>query len=377
MTGDIPEPQSSGTLQEPAGANPFAGSTPNDLAREARELALCMQTLPLAYGSPIGTGRLRAHPEDFEVEEDIGFEPAGSGEHLWLWIEKRGLNTEQVARALAKLAGVPLRDIGFAGLKDRHAVTRQWFTLPFPAKRELPASWVAEGWRVCRQCRHTRKLRRGALAGNRFLILLRDVAADASALQARLTAIAATGVPNYFTEQRFGTDNLADAAKFFAEGRANVSRHQRGILLSSARSALFNVVLAHRVRAACWRALLPGEAVQLAGSNSFFVAEHIDGDLEARLGANDIAPTGPLWGRGGLQTASTAADLESQVLASYPAFRAALEKAGLDAARRALVAYPQNLSWEHDPAARTLRLRFSLPSGSYATGIVREALEYR
>lgn len=360
-----------------ASADPQAGLNHGELAREARELAERMQTLPRTYATPVGSGILRAHHEDFVVEEDVGAEPSGSGEHLWLWIEKRGLNTEQVARALAKLAGVPVRDIGFAGLKDRHAIARQWFSVPFAAARELPESWAGAGWTVLQQQRYGRKLRRGTLAGNRFIITLREVTADAAELQSRLANVAAGGVPNYFTEQRFGFDNLGDAAKLFAGQRSNISPHQRGLLFSAARSALFNVVLAQRVQTGSWCALLCGDAVQLAGSKSFFVATDIDAELEARLQAKDIAPTGPLWGRGRPLTQASAAAFEQQVLAPYPAFLAGLEHARLDQARRSLVVFPRDFLWRHDPCECTLSLRFTLPAGAYATAVVREIVEYR
>jgi len=359
-----------------ASAGQESGLNPTELAREARNLAERMQTLPRAYAAPVGSATLRAQPADFVVEEELGFEPSAAGEHLWLWIEKCGLNTEQVARALAKLAAVPLRDIGFAGLKDRHAITRQWFSVPWAAGREIVAGWAGEGWTVLRQQRHGRKLRRGTLAGNRFTILLREMTATTAALQSRLAAIAAGGVPNYFTEQRFGYDNLGDAAKLFAGQRACISPHQRGLLFSAARSALFNVVLAQRVQVGTWRTLLAGDAVQLAGSNSFFVATEIDAPLEARVQAKDIAPTGPLWGRGRPLNQGAAAAFEQQILAAYPAFSAGLVHAGLDQARRSLVVFPQDFSWQQDASARSLTLRFVLPAGAYATAVVREIVEY-
>lgn len=351
-------------------------SLPRELAREARELAECMQSLPQAYVGPVGTGVLRARPEDFVVEEIMGFDPSGDGAHLWLWVEKCGLNTDQVARALAKLAGVPGREVGFAGLKDRHAITRQWFSVPWAMKRELPSRWAGTGWHVCRVARHPRKLRRGTLSGNRFLITLRECVLDEAMLPTRLAQIATDGVPNFFTEQRFGTDNLSDAAKLFAGRNTAISHHLRGILFSAARAALFNLVLARRVQTGCWRTLLPGEAVQLRGSNSFFVATEIDTDLEARLHTRDIVPTGPLWGNGGLQSQATAAELELDVLRAFPGFRAGLEYARLDPARRTLVVYPQDFTCHHDPVSRSLTLQFGLTSGAYATGLLRELVQY-
>lgn len=366
MTDDAPNEASPGV------ASNHDQSLPRELAREAGELAQCMQSLPLAYTGTVGTGVLRARPEDFVVEEVMGFDPCGDGAHLWLWVEKRGLNTDQVARALAKLAAVPPREVGFAGLKDRHAITRQWFSVPWAIKRELPSAWAGDGWQVCRQSRHARKLRRGTLAGNRFLITLRECIVDEALLTTRLAEIAARGVPNYFTEQRFGSDNLRDVARLFAGQGGAISHHLRGILLSAARAALFNVVLSRRVRTGCWRSVLPGDAVQLCGSNSFFVATDFNAELASRLDAGDIVPTGPLWGKGGLQSQSAAAQLELDVLQAFPSFCAGLEQARLDPARRALVVYPQNLTCQYDLTEHALHFGFGLPAGAYATGVMRE-----
>ncbi|WP_052101248.1 tRNA pseudouridine(13) synthase TruD [Novilysobacter arseniciresistens] len=335
--------------------------------------------LPRAHGPAVLAARIRATPEDFRVDELPGFEPSGSGEHLLLEIEKRGMNTAFAARHIAAWAGVPESAIGYAGLKDRHAVTRQRFSVHLP-RRVAPdsAGFDIEGepeyLRLLRHDWHSRKLPRGALAGNRFVLVLRDAQGDRAAVEARLQAMAARGVPNYFGEQRFGRggDNLTHALAMFAGRR--VGREQRGLLLSAARSAAFNRVLAARVEAGDWdTGMVEGEVWMLDGSRSVFGPEPLDAALAARVAAFDIHPTGPLWGRGELRSAGRVAALEHAMLAdgAWPRVRDGLEKAGLKQERRALRLRPDALAWAW-PSPDTLRLEFALPPGTYATVVLAE-----
>ena len=262
-----------------------------------------MTVLPCAHGAQMLSARIREQPEDFFVEELPGFEPSGAGEHLLLTVEKRGMNTAFAARVLAQWAGVDESAIGYAGLKDRHAVTRQRFTVWLPKKvaPEL-ATLQVDGLRVLDHAWHARKLPRGALAGNRFVLRLRAVDGDRTAIEERLRTIAARGVPNYFGEQRFGRrgDNVAQAVAMFAGRR--VRREERSVLLSAARSELFNRVLAARVANGSWDAALDGEAWMLDGSRSVFGPEPFNDALQARLDAFDIHPSGPLRGAGPLRS---------------------------------------------------------------------------
>jgi len=329
--------------------------------------------LPYAYGTPSATAVLRRTPEDFQVEEELGFEPEGEGEHLWLWIEKRGINTDQVARRLGKIAGVRQGDVSYAGLKDRHAVTRQWFSVHLPkGDVAFAAHWGDAEWRVLRAAKARRKIRRGSLHGNRFIIALRDAQGDRRDIEARLDRIAARGVPNYFGEQRFGRDNL-QRAEAMARGELRVAdRHLRGIYLSSLRSALFNAVLARRVRDDTWDRALPGEALNLDGSRSFFVADHVDESIVARLAQGDIHPTGPLWGKGEPPSHGEALALEQFVIAECPAiWKQGCAAAGMEQERRPLRLMARRLirRWHVDDV---LSLEFSLPAGCYATALIRE-----
>lgn len=330
------------------------------------------QQWQFAFGRPAATGRLRSRPEDFRVDEELGFEPDGSGEHVLLQIRKRNTNTEWLARQIARTAGVRPRDVSYAGLKDRNAVTSQWFSIHLPG-REAP-DWGAiesDDVHFLSAARHGRKLRRGALELNRFTIIVRELKGDSGELGERLAAVAARGVPNYFGEQRFGRGfgNLERAQALF-EGARERDRHKRGLYLSAARSFLFNEVLSRRVGEGCWDAILPGECVMLAGSRSFFVAGAPDAEILARLAAGDIHPSGSLWGRGDLPSREAAAELERSVLGAYPLMTDGLERAGLEQERRPLRLAPAGLDWTL--AENSVELRFTLPAGAFATSVLRE-----
>jgi tRNA pseudouridine13 synthase len=331
-------------------------------------------SLRRAHGDAVLSARVRATPEDFFVEELPGFEPSGAGEHLLLTIEKRGMNTVFAAKRLAKWARVPEMSVSYAGLKDRHAVTRQRFSVHLP-KKVAPdiAALESDELRVLEHTWHSRKLPRGALAGNRFVLALRDVQGDREAIGQRLQSIADRGVPNYFGEQRFGRggDNVAQALAMFTGRR--VRREERTLLLSAARSELFNRVLAARVRAGNWDSALEGEVWSLAGSRSVFGPEPFSDELARRLAEFDIHPSGPLWGRGELRSRAAAAELEMQAVADKDALamRAGLEAAGLEHERRALRLRPADLRWEWLDDT-SLQLSFSLPPGAYATVVLAE-----
>jgi tRNA pseudouridine13 synthase len=327
--------------------------------------------LPLAWGGAPLTGIVRSTPDDFVVEEQLGFAASGAGEHVLLWVEKRGQNTEWVARQLARFAGVAPVAVGYAGLKDRHAVTRQHFSVQLPGRAD--PDWAAagiEGVTVLSAARHARKLPRGALQGNRFELVLRGVSGDHDAALRIVESIRTGGVPNYYGEQRFGRggDNVAQARSMFA-GR-QVERAERSILLSAARSELFNRVLARRVREGSWGRLVEGEVCQLDGTGSIFGPQPIDEALLARCTAGDIHPTGPLWGAGELRCGEPLRALEQAVADAEPELTAGLIAAGLKQERRALRVRVGDLEARFDGDA--LHLAFSLPAGAYATGVVRE-----
>ncbi len=331
------------------------------------------------FGPPLFAARIKAAPEDFVVEE-IATEPAtGQGEHLQLWIEKRGLATTDVVQRLCRWASVAPVGIGYAGLKDKQAVTRQRFTVHLPKRVSPPLDTLeGEGLRVVEHAWHARKLPRGGLAGNAFTITLRalrgpggDLPDDAlrAAIEARLQSIAARGVPNRFGVQRFGRfgDNVGQARRMFAG--AKVGRETRSMLLSAVRSELFNRVLDARVTDGSWERAIDGEVFMLDGRKSVFGPEPITPELEARVAAFDLHPTGPLWGRGALRTTGAAHALETAIAADEAALCTGLEEAGLSQERRALRVRAEGLAWAW-PAVDALELRFRLPPGCYATAVL-------
>lgn len=320
---------------------------------------------PHAHGRPRASAVIRSSPEDFRVDEILGFEPDGDGNHWLLLVEKTGANSDWVAKQLANHAGIRFRDVGFNGMKDRHAVTTQWFSIPVV---DEALDWSAFGhdeFRILEFHRHRRKLRRGSHVANRFVLRLRDVS-DCDAVQARVSPVKEQGVPDYFGGQRFGRhgDNVTRA---LAGAR---DRGRGGIYLSAMRSYLFNAVLAERVTDGSWNRILEGEAVQLAGSRSFFIAES-PAELESRLAEGDIHPSGPLWGRGELPCVGAVAELEKSVAIRYPELVGKLEAETLKQERRALRLLANDLEIVED-GERQLLCRFTLPAGAYATSVLRE-----
>jgi len=336
-------------------------------------------SLNLAHGGPVSVGCIKQQLEDFVVEEELAFIPDGAGEHEFLFIEKYGLNTTDVQRLLARLYQLPAQRVSYAGLKDRQGVTRQWFSVHAGLKHAAPRiDELPVTVKVLQRLRNSRKLQRGSHRGNRFTLKVRGCAATtAQLLEQRLGLIRARGVPNYFGYQRFGrdADNLAQVARWFADPlQQPSSRTQRGLLLSSARSLIFNAVLSERVAAGNWNHILPGEVVALSGTASSF-ASHRAGaeELQQRLQQFDIHPTGPLWGSGEADVTGEVARLESEVAGRYREFALGLQQEGLRQERRALRLAVQNLQAGYEDGV--LQLSFSLTRGAYATAVLRELVE--
>lgn len=331
------------------------------------------QVLPFAWGGPPLAGVLRREPADFFVDEQLGFVPDGNGEHVLIHVEKTGANTDWVARQLARHAGVAPNAVSWSGLKDRHAVTRQWFSLQLPGKPSPDWSTLAvDGLRVIDSARHSRKLKRGTHQSNHFRIVIRDIDGDRDAARERIARIAAEGVPNYFGEQRFGRggDNV-DLARALFGGR-RMPRDQQGFALSAARSLLFNEVLAARVADGSWNDAIDGDVFMLAGTHSVFGPEPIDDALRRRVADRDIHPTGVLWGRGTPRSEGSARAIEQIVADRHQDLANGLERHGLDQQRRALRLAVQGLvaEWHDD----VLTLEFTLDAGSFATVVIRELL---
>ncbi len=340
---------------------------------------------PRAFGAPRGRGRLRVEPEDFVVEENLGFAPSGAGAHALLRVRKRGANTEWVARELARAARCRPGDVGYAGLKDRHAVTTQWFSVPLPrtgaalgtapsaatsALADLAGIRCAD-YEVLEAHAHAKKLPRGALAGNRFTIRIRDLAASEDDLNHRLAAIARSGVPNYFGSQRFGR-GAANLRKI-APDENSIHPRERTYILSAARSLIFNAVLAERVTDGTWCHLEAGDVANLDAKGSIFAVDAIDESLRARAGSLEIHPTGPLWGRDDLLSQGRIRQLEGRIANEYPDPCALVIAAGMRQERRSLRLAVRDLAWHREGA--DLLLRFWLTKGSYATTVLRELID--
>ncbi len=331
--------------------------------------------LAYAYGQPQVSGVIRTSPEDFQVDEVLGFDLTGEGEHVCLHIRKRNSNTAFVAKQTAKLAGVKNMDVSYAGLKDRNAVTTQWFSIYLSNKPE--PDWTSlnnDEVEVLEVKRHNRKLRRGALQGNRFTLVVRNLEGDIDSLEARLNLVKQGGVPNYFGEQRFGHDsgNLEKARAMFAGEFKVKNRDKRSIYLSAARSEIFNQVLSQRVANESWHQAIDGDVMMLNGSSSVFETQLVDDEIKRRIDEHDIHPTGPLWGRGALATHLAACDIENSVVDQYALFCEGLEKAGMKQERRALRLLVHEMSWRIED--NCLEVSFFLESGAYATTVLREIL---
>ncbi len=329
-----------------------------------------------AYGEPAVRGVLRSTPEDFVVDEDLGYAPDGRGDHVLLHVRKRETNTEWLARELAAFAGIRPVDVGFAGLKDRHAVTTQWFSLHLAGSEPDWNKFSCEGVQILEVQRHRRKLQRGELRGNRFRLTVRQLEGDIAALDARIRLLKEQGVPNYFGAQRFGIDggNLAEAEALLA-GRSEVrDRHKRGLYISAARSLLFNTVLSARVAAGNWQTPLAGEVVQLGNTQSLVTCDEPTPAICGRIARGELHLTGPLWGRGRPLSSGAVLALEAAALADHAAWCRGLEQVGLQQERRLLRLQVQELEWVLDEAAATLMLSFYLPAGAYATTVLREVV---
>lgn len=337
---------------------------------------------PTAHGGPLGRGEYRAVAEDFVVEECLGFAPEGEGEHLWLWVQKRDLTTLDVARRLARACEVRPRDVGFSGMKDRVAVTRQWLSVHLPG-REAPADLDERlgdaQLRLIEQCRHPRKLKRGVHRGNRFSLRVTGPAIEHPDFSRRWRQLSEQGVPNYFGPQRFGPDgrNLARARGILARGwRKRDDRD--GMMLSTARSYLFNDLLARRLADGNWARPLEGDVLMLDGSASQFVAESVDEALLERAAGLDLHPSGPLWGTGRSLARGEAAGYERGLADDHAELCAALERAGVRLARRALRVRLTAPEWRRVPgsAGPEVHLAFELPRGAFATSVLRELMAH-
>ncbi len=327
------------------------------------------------YGKPASSGLLRSQKSDFKVFERIPFVPCGEGEHLFIHIRKTGANTAFVAKQLAQYFSVKESLVSYAGLKDRFAVTEQWFGVHVPGKQVYDLSDLnIEGVEVLSSKRHNKKLRIGSLEGNRFEITLRNVS-QIDELVRRWHVVSNFGVPNYFGEQRFGINggNIEKAKHLFSGGKVN-DKKKRGMYLSTARSLIFNNVISQRIEKESFDTLMNGDVLMLANTQSVFLAKTIDESLEERHLNHDVDITAPMWGAGELMTTTDALAFEQSVATQQPVFCEGLPRFGLKQERRRirLVMKEPKIEVDND----TVTLSFFLPAGAYATTIMRELINY-
>ena len=319
---------------------------------------------------PKQTALLKAECADFVVKEQLGYDMSGDGEFVAVKVRKTDCNTSFVGEQLAKFAGISARNMSYAGLKDRKAVTEQWFSLQMPGQPTPDFSQFSlEGVEILNVTRHQRKIRIGSLQGNHFEILLRN-AEETDELKVRLDFLAKNGFPNYFTEQRFGRDgnNLTQALRW-ANGEIKVKdRNKRSFYLSAARSEMFNLIVSKRMELNLAQQILVGDVLQLNGSHSWFVVDESEdlAQLQQRLAQQDVLLTAPLIG----EEEKSAVDFEHEIFAQHQALFALMHQERMKAARRPILMHPQYFQWQFEPNG--LRLQFALPAGSYATALIRE-----
>lgn len=319
---------------------------------------------------PKQTALLKAECADFVVKEQLGYDMSGDGEFVAVKVRKTDCNTLFVGEQLAKFAGISARNMSYAGLKDRKAVTEQWFSLQMPGQPTPDFSQFSlEGVEILDVTRHQRKIRIGSLQGNHFEILLRNVE-ETDELKVRLDFLAKNGFPNYFTEQRFGRDgnNLTQALRW-ANGEIKVKdRNKRSFYLSAARSEIFNLIVSKRMELNLAQQILVGDVLQLNGSHSWFEVDESEdlAQLQQRLAQQDVLLTAPLIG----EEEKSAVDFEHEIFAQHQALFALMRQERMKAARRPILMHPQYFQWQFEPNG--LRLQFALPAGSYATALIRE-----
>lgn len=331
-------------------------------------------------------GVLRARDDDFVVDEEPAYPPSGAGDHVFARIEKRGLTTAQAVRALARALGVAERDVGVAGLKDRHAVTTQWLSLPPPVTPDQARALAVDGVRVLEVARHGHKLRTGHVRANRFTLIVREVTAPDAAARARaiLDRLATPpGAPNWFGEQRFGrdADNAARGRRLITgEARPGRDRKLDRLLVSALQAELFNAWLEARLADGLYRAAIAGDLLHKRGGG-MFACEDPAVDA-ARVAAGEVVPTGPMFGDRMRRPAddTPAASREDAILAraglardAFAAVRAIAEGTRRDAAIE--VAEPAVRELEAGTDGGTLEVRFRLPAGAYATVVMREIMK--
>jgi len=323
------------------------------------------------------SGVIRKKPEDFQVTEISNIELSGEGEHLWLYVQKTNSNTDWVAKLLSNVCQVPRRQVGFAGLKDRHAITKQWFSIQLPKVTDIDKinSALPNEIQVIKANRHNRKIRVGQLDNNKFEILIRNINGDKNLIEDNIKRIKRNGVPNYFGPQRFGHDmgNISKAKDWFSGIYKPKSKNLKTLLLSTARSHIFNTIVANRIEDQTWNTAIDGDILQLDKSHSWFHMNDASQDeISKRLKEFDIHITAAMYGEDTIQSSGICADFESKIANGFPEYQKGFEKYRLKQDRRAIRICPIDFKYEWQE--KNLLLNFQLLPGAYATGVMREII---
>ena len=330
------------------------------------------------YGAAPCRGQIKQCAEDFRVVEQLGFELSGAGEHLFLYLEKTGLTTQDVINQLADQLGVPARQIGYSGLKDKHAVTRQWISVQLPGCKQIPEITQTPQLRLLESGWHDKKLRVGVHKSNCFEIVIRNVAGDCDQVSRVIDSVKATGFANYFGEQRFGTqqDNVAQAIRVLSNRHKSkrLTRHKKSLYLSALRSELFNQILAKRIALGIWQQPVEGDAYLLAGSQSVF-SEALTEAIIQRYKELDIHCGISLFGSGESRLTAQALAIEDELFAAHSDITDALLGHELKRSLRANRACVKDLQFEYRPEQAEIHLKVELEKGVYLTTMLNHFIQ--
>ncbi len=328
------------------------------------------------YGPPLVGGVLKSRISDFQVTEELGFEPAGEGEHQFLLVEKSGLSTDELITRVARDYSLNPKLVGYSGLKDKHALTRQWLSLHLPGKSLPVVTPEVDGYRVLQQVRHHKKLRPGTHKSNSFQVRLRQVSHFPDKTRRQIQAIVNQGFANYFGSQRFGRkqDNVNRALEQLPDRR--LKRSRKSILLSSLRSYLFNQILARRIKQGYWEHPLAGDVFMLRGSRSIF-ADELDDRLIERYQQLDISNTASLYGAGPNRLTGEPRAIEAEIFTERSDIIQCLDQQGVKLQMRALRSVADNLSYDYDVSDQTLLIKLALPAGCYVTSLLDHFIKWQ
>ncbi len=330
---------------------------------------------PTVNQSITAAGHLRVQASDFVVIEHHDMTFTGVGEHWWFKIQKTNSNTAWVATQLASACKIPARQVGYAGLKDRHAVTQQWFSVQLPKIKDLAAvkDRLPDEVEIIEEHWHQSKIKTGQLKHNEFNLIIRDMVGDKQSINEHIERVKQQGVPNYFGPQRFGhhMGNVTQAEDWFSGRRKINNKKMRGLLLSTARSHIFNTILAERIKTGYWLHPMTGDIVQLDQSHSWFpITEAETAELNHRLNTFDLHLTAALWGDDELPVTDQCAEFEQHIADQFPLYQQGLAQHRLKHDRRAMRLQVNDLQYQWDQD--DLKLYFKLVPGAYATSVVRE-----